>query len=244
MYDIPSATPQRLFAGEDVHQAEWRPDGRAIAFTARNDTTQEDIFTMPLDGSARPTPVMRMDRDQYDATWSPDGRSLIYIDDNPLQMFFVLDLAAGKSTKWLETSVLSGSMLGPRISPDGHWLAYWANESGRNEVYVRPFPQNGSVLQISSEGGTEPVWSRTGDELFYREGEKFISARLQKKPDMSVASRQLLFAQPFVTDAGHTFYDVSPDGKTFIFLRNSARQQQVVVVLNWIEDLKRTVLRQ
>ncbi|MEO7369141.1 MAG: hypothetical protein ABIZ36_14385, partial [Gemmatimonadaceae bacterium] len=241
LYDIGSGTPQRLYAGEDVHQPEWRADGRELAFTARNDTTAEDLFVMPLDGSARPEAVFRKNGDQYDATWTPDGKTLIYLDDDPFPVIATLNFADRKPVSWLEAGANGGTLQGPRASPDGHWIAYWSNRSGRSEVYVRRFPANGGMVQVSSAGGQEPVWSRKGDKLFYRDGEKLMAAAIVTSPEFSVVGRRLLFSQTFVSDGAHTFYDVSPDGKSFIFLKNSARQAQVIVVLNWSDELREKI---
>ena len=239
LYDIGSSTMQRLFAGDDVHQPEWSPDGSRISFTARSPTSGEDLFVMPLDGSAPPTKVLGAANDQYDATWTADGRSLVFISDDPFQNFGVMRLPDGQPAKWLDAGALGGTLLGPRVSPDGHWIAYWSNESGRDEVYVRPFPRNGGVIQISSGGGTEPVWSRDGRELFYRQDDKLIAAALVTGAELSVRARRLLFADRFVTDGGHAYYDVSPDGRSFIFLKDTQSSAQLVVVLNWSETLSR-----
>jgi serine/threonine-protein kinase len=241
LYDLHSSTPQRVFAGEDVHQPEWRPDGRAILFTARNDTTQEDIFTLPLDGTSRAQVVMRMEGDQYDATWAPDGKSLVYVGDDTYQTFNTVNIIDPKPVKWLESVSGDATLLGPRISPDGKWIAYWGSQSGRDEVFVRPFPGNGSVLQVSSDGGTEPVWSKTGHDLYYRHEDKLMMATFSTNPEITVANRQLLFTQQFAADGQHAFYDVRPDGSSFIFLKSSDRQAQITVVLNWTADLKRKV---
>ncbi|HSU97125.1 MAG TPA: protein kinase, partial [Gemmatimonadaceae bacterium] len=237
LYDIGSATMQRLFAGDDAHQPEWSPDGKRVAFTARNDSTDEDLFSMPLDGSAPPETVLAAPGDQYDATWTPDARSLIFISDDPFQNFGIVRLDDRRPSKWLDAGTLGRSLLGPRISPDGHWIAYWSNQSGRDEVYVRAFPEKGGVVQISSGGGTEPVWSHDGHELFYRQDDRLIAASLATRPGLIVTGRHLLFAQRFETDGGHAYYDVSPDGKSFIFLKDTEAQAQLVVVLNWSDGL-------
>jgi len=239
LYDIGSATMQRLFAGDDAHQPEWSPDGNHIAFTARSDTSGEDLFVMPLDGSAPPEKILGAAGDQYDATWTPDGRSLIYISDDPFQDFGIVRLTDGRPSKWLDAGALGRTLLGPRISPDGHWIAYWSDESGHSEVYVRAFPRNGGVVQISSGGGTEPVWSRDGHELFYRQDDKLIAASLVTRPGFTVTGRHLLFAQRFETDGGHAYYDVGPNGKSFIFLKEIEAQAQLVVVLNWSDGFMR-----
>ena len=241
VYDLESGTPQRLIAGVDVHQPEWAPDGRQLVFTARGDTTGEDLQLLPVDGSAAPQPVFRARGDQYDATWTPDGRALVFIDDDPLQAIWIVHLDDRKPVKWL--SGAGTTLLGPRVSPDGHWLAYWSDQSGSDEVYVRSFLKPAGVVQISSGGGNEPVWSRDGRRLYYRQGDKLMEAALTTTSELSVSGRRLLFTQRFVSDGGHTFYDVSPDGKSFVFLKDNDAQAQLVVVLNWDEELRQRVTK-
>ena len=231
LYDLASETPQRLIAGEDVHQPEWQPGGKEMAYSARNDATGEDLMIVPVDGSAEPTAVFHARGDQYDATWTPDGQTLVYLDDDPIQGIWMVRLADRKPVKWLSGN--GASMLGPRVSPDGRWLAYSSNRSGREEVYVRAFPTPAGVVQISSGGGMEPVWSRDGRVLYYRQEDKLMEATLVTTPELGVASRRLIVTQRFVTDGSHTFYDVSPDGKSFVFLKDNDALAQLVVVLNW-----------
>ena len=237
VYELASGTPQRLTAGEDVHQPEWQPDGKAIAYTARNPTSGEDLMIMPLDGSAETRPIFVAPGDQYDASWTPDGRSLVYLDDDPTQGIWMVRLADGVRAKL--TSGAGKSMGEPRVSPDGRWLAYASNQSGRDEVYVRAFPTPSGVAQISSGGGSEPVWARDARTLYYRQGDTLIEAALMTKAELSVASRRVVLTQRFVADGNHTFYDVSPDGRTFVFLKDNDARGQLDVVLNWDAEIRR-----
>jgi dipeptidyl aminopeptidase/acylaminoacyl peptidase len=133
----------------------------------------------------------------------------------------------------------------PRFSPDGRWLAYISDESGRFEIYVQPYPGPGRKWQISTEGGTEPVWNPNGRELFYRSGDKMMAVDIATQPGFAAGTPRKLFEgryelPPFPT----TNYDVSPDGQRFLLLKpieQEAASTQINVVLNWFEELKRRV---
>ena len=86
----------------------------------------------------------------------------------------------------------------PRFSPDGHWLAYISDESGRYEIYVQPYPGPGGKWQISTEGGTEPVWNRNGRELFYRSGDKMMAVDIATQPSFAAGKPRMLFEGPYV----------------------------------------------
>ena len=102
----------------------------------------------------------------------------------------------------------------PRVSPDGHWIAYVTGESGSPQVVVQPFPGPGSRTQVSVRGGTEPVWSHDGRRLFYRDTQHLIAANVSTTSSFSVTSRETLFTDDFVRySLPHANYDVSPDGK-------------------------------
>lgn len=131
----------------------------------------------------------------------------------------------------------------PRFSPDGHWLAYTSDESGRPEVYVRPFPGSGQRVQISTGGGNEAVWSGDSRHVFYRSGSAFMVADVAPSGGaLSVASRRKLFegnyygADPTALSAS---YDVSPDGHSFLVGRaigDSA--DEIVVWTGWLGELE------
>jgi Tol biopolymer transport system component len=133
----------------------------------------------------------------------------------------------------------------PRFSPDGHWIAYASLESGRSEIYVRPYPGPGGKYQISIEGGTEPVWNPKGKELFYRAGNKMTVVQVATQPAFSAGKPTVLFEGGYVqTPRSLPNYDVSPDGQRFVMLRAAEQAQaptHINVVLNWFEELKRRV---
>jgi hypothetical protein len=133
----------------------------------------------------------------------------------------------------------------PIFSPDGRWLAYISDASGRHEIYVQPYPGPGGRLQISTEGGTEPVWSRNGRELFYRSGDKMMAVEIDTRSSFSAGKPKSLFQGSYLpAPALLANYDVAPDGRHFLMLKPGGEEQaptQVNLVLNWFEELKRLV---
>jgi serine/threonine-protein kinase len=133
----------------------------------------------------------------------------------------------------------------PTLSPDGRWLAYSSDASGRYEIYVQPYPGPGGRSQISTQGGTEPVWSRNGRELFFRSGDKMMVVAIETRSGFSAGKPKTLFQglyQP--TPILEANYDVAPDGSRFLMIKPGGEEQgptQVNVALNWFEELKRLV---
>ena len=136
----------------------------------------------------------------------------------------------------------------PQISPDGRWLVYASEESGRREIYVQPFPGPGGKWQISTEGGTEPVWNRNGRELFYRSGDKMMAVDISTQPSFAAGKPRKLFEGHYLPNPislARPNYDVSADGQRFLMVKPIEQEQaaptQINVVLNWTEELKRLV---
>ncbi len=131
----------------------------------------------------------------------------------------------------------------PRLSPDGRWLAYDSDESGRLEVYVQPYPGPGGKWLISTEGGTQPVWNPNGRQLFYRNGDKMMAVEITMQPGFAAGKPRVLFEGQYGPSVA-TFpnYDVTPDGQRFLMLKAAEAEQaptQINVVLNWFEELRR-----
>ncbi len=133
------------------------------------------------------------------------------------------------------------------FSPDGQWIAYVSNETGRYEVYVRPFPGPGGKWQISTVGGNEPRWEPNGRELFYRDGDKMMAVEISMEPEFTASAPHLLFEGPYTrsgTRPGAPRYDITPDGQRFLMIKPSEQESspvQLNIVLNWFEELKRLV---
>ena len=137
-----------------------------------------------------------------------------------------------------------------RFSPDGRWVAYRSDESGQLEIFVQRFPGPGPKWQVSTEGGSEPRWSRSGRELFYRQddkvnrqNDKMMVVDVETAPTFRAGRPRVLFEGQFY-DFGINCYDVSPDGSRFIMIKEDPAElgpAHVNVVLNWFEDVKRRV---
>ena len=161
--------------------------------------------------------------------------------------------ASGDIGLWLKDSGAEERLLAnpfdelqPSLSPDERFLAYASDESGRREVYIRAMGGSGRRLQVSSEGGDEPVWSPRGDEIFYRRGSQMISVPVSIRGDLTVGATSVLFDVPFDVDPFNndaTNYDVSKDGQRFIMVRRAIdpgrARQQLNLVVNWTDSLKR-----
>jgi len=126
----------------------------------------------------------------------------------------------------------------PRLSPDGKWLVYQSNESGRFEIYVRPFPESGARIQVSDNGGTEPIWGRSGKSLYYRGllGE-IVEVDVTTAESFSIGARKVVLTGDYLTDSSHPNYDVSPNGR-FLMLKRAGAESQTIVVHNWGTELR------
>ncbi len=131
---------------------------------------------------------------------------------------------------------------GPVFSPDGRWLAYRSNESGRQEIYVQPFPATGAKYLISTEGGEEAAWvrTRTGQEIFYRNGDKMMAVDITTDPTFTAGTPKLLFEGVYYSYGPRAEYDVTPDGQKFLMIKTGEQQvTELNVIQNWFEELKR-----
>jgi serine/threonine-protein kinase len=130
----------------------------------------------------------------------------------------------------------------PTFSPDGDWVAYRSNESGRYEIWVRPYPGPGPSHLVSTDGGETPLWSRDGTEIFYRNGQSLMSAAVRTKPDFSSDPPRVLFAIPDDIELfAYGFYDATPDGQRFVMVQKDPvelRPPELVIIPNWITELE------
>jgi serine/threonine-protein kinase len=252
-YDLARETLTRLtFEGNNNVAPSWTPDGKRIAFIS-NAAAPQNIFWLLADGSGGLERLTTSQYTQVPMSWSADGQMLAFLEVNPSTGYDIWVLRMGdpsassgqvrKAEPFLRTSFNESV---PRFSRDGHWLAYISNESGRYEVYVQPFPGPGGKWQISTEGGTEPLWNPNGRELFYRSGNKIMAVDVTTQPGFAAGTPRKLFEGPYLpSPLTNPNYDVSPDGQRFLMLKPSesaeAAPTQINVVLNWFEELKRRV---
>jgi serine/threonine-protein kinase len=250
LYDLSRETLTRLtFEGNVNAYPAWTPDGKRIAY-ASNKEGQVNLFWQLADGSGGLERLNTSEYLQVPTSWSPDGQLLAFHEVSPTTQrdIWVLrlgDASAGsgqvsKAQPFLRTPFNESA---PRFSPDGRWLAYVSDESGRFEIYVQPYPGPGGKWQISTEGGREPVWNPNGRELFYRTGDKLMAVDIATQPSFVAGKPRMLFEGQYELTTGTIpNYDVSPDGQRFLMLKPSEQAQaaptQINVVLNWFEELK------
>ena len=244
LYDLARDTLTRVtFEGDLNGLPVWTPDGKRIAFSSDRGGAL-NLFWQMADGSGGVERLTTSDRIQAPSSWSPNGPLLSFIEFGPRPSIWVLPLSDRKEQPFLQTTANLGT---PQFSPDGRWMAYVSNESGRDEIYVQPYPGPGGKWQISTDGGNEPVWNRNERELFYRNGDKMMAVEIATEPNFSAGKPKALFQGQQVSDTSVPLpeFDVSPDGQRFLMLKPVAQEQaaptQINVVLNWTEELKRLV---
>ena len=241
IYDIGPGTRMRLTVEGNNNSPVWTPDGKRVTFSSTRDGPQ-DLYWKPADGSGQAEPLLNMNSLNIltPTSWSPDGESLAFYEVNPASARDIWALPReGDPLPFVATAFNERA---PMFSPDGRWLAYVSDESGRDEIYVQPYPGPGGKWPISAEGGTEPHWSADGRELFYRLGDKMMVVEVQSEPAFTSGRPQLVFEGPYLLGTSVANYDISPDGQRFLMIKEEEGQQdQIHVVLNWFEELKRLV---
>jgi Tol biopolymer transport system component len=241
--DVSRGSSARLtFEDGESETPVWTPDGARVTFSADRVGRPRTIYSKPSDGSGAEDPLFEGQSHPHVSSWFPDGKMLLYSEFDPGSAGDIWVFTSGEKTSkrvWLRTPF---NERGARVSPDGRWIAYVSNESGRDEVYVQPFPGPGGKWQISVGGGTEPVWAHSGEEIFYRNAAAMMSVRVAHDKSFSAESPRVLFTGPFVpTRRGDAAYDVSTDDKRFLMVRRdeASAATHLNVVLNFSEELKR-----
>jgi serine/threonine-protein kinase len=253
IYDLARRSLTRVNVDGRNARGIWAPDGNRIAFSSTVGGPEENVYVVSADGSGSPDRLVTCDCQSAAASWTPDGRAIVSVEWNETNYDIVLiDVAEGHR----RTPLLHGKAEEqyPDISPDGRWIAYVSNESGKNEVYVQPFPDLGPRHQISTDGGTAPAWSRDGRELFYTTTETFggqatltrmMAVAVATAPRFAASTPRILFEGRYGATGMVRPYDVSLDGQRFLMVKQKDRApvyaSQMILVQNWLEELKRRV---
>ena len=240
LIDLTRGTSSRLTAESSASFPVWTPDGRRLTLASAKEGSYS-IYWRPVDGSAPDERLLSGSWPNYPFSWSPDGKALAFVSVSPttLQDIRVLSLdQRGASKPFVETQFREG---GPAFSPDGKWIAYVSDESGRFEIYVRPFPGPGEKWPISLDGGNEVVWPRNGRQLFYRAGDAMMAVDVETRPAFSASKPRKLFDTPYERSiALWANFDASPDGQRLLMVKRenpSPVASHISVVLNWLEEL-------
>ncbi len=236
--------------GQDLNPT-WTPDGRRLIF-ASGRAGVNNLFWQASDGTGTVERLSESPNLQNPNAISPDGTRLVFRADAPKTGQDLMVLTLDKDHRAQPLVQTAFNELNGQISPDGRWLAYQSDESGQNEIFVRPFPNvGGGLRQISTGGGSQPLWARNGQELFYLAPTgTLMSVRIEHGSTFAVAAPTKLFegrGRYYLgggVNQGRT-YDVSLDGQRFLMIKTSggtdgtAAPASITVVLNWFEELKR-----
>jgi len=249
IYDFARAVLTKMTTDGQSHDPVWMPDGKRLAFRSWV-AGGMTMWTMPADRSVGPVRLDPAGTRQSPVSFSPDGRFLTFDQKDPdtRDDAWVLPLDGNARPQPVARSRFGEGSA--KFSPDGHWIAYASDESGKSEVYVQPFPGPGPKVQISNAGGFDPVWRRSGGELYYRTGKTMMVASITTASDIRVSAPKQLWEGTFSDGSGSSCgmpgvsssnYDVTANGQRFLMVRDDDRAMagtKVEVVLNWAEELK------
>jgi len=253
IWDTKSLSTDRRTFGEDDFAPVWSVDGSTFAFASgRSDAADRDIYVAPQDGSAAATVLYAGEEALYPVSRAPDGSIVVLRrrGDFASDDLLLLD-AEGRSLEVIVGTEFNEA--NASLSPDGQWLAYTSNESGQEQVFVRRLPGPSGRWAVSPPGGTIPNWSPNGLVVYYEYRGSMWAVSLDLDAVATVVERRELFSTaPYLTSicCGIVPYDVHPDTGRFLMIENqvapsdaagNAITPHIVVVLNWLEELKRLV---
>jgi len=250
VYDFARGVMTKMTTDGESHDPVWSPDGKRLAFRSWL-AGGMTMWMMPADRSAKATRLHASGTRESPVSFSPDGRFLTFdvksSDTNDDAWALPLE-GSGPALPIAQSRFGEGSA---KISPDGRWIAYSSDESGRAQVYVQAFPGPGPKVQISNNGGTDPIWRRTGGELYYHSRTDMMAVSYTSSSSQFRASApKLLWKWQYSAGNGASCgmpgvsssnYDVSPDGQRFLVVKEQTGPvdgTKAVVVLNWSDHVK------
>lgn len=251
-YDFDREVMSKITNDGTSHAPIWSPDGRRIAYR----TWQGGEMTMswmPADRSGPPERLVNFTAWQSAVSFSPDGKFLAFDQYDRTSSLggdvWILPLDGDRKPQpFVKTSFPEG---GAKFSPDGKWVVYSSMESGRAEVYVQAWPGPGAKIQISAEGGTDPVWRRDAKEVFYRNGREMLAVAVTTALEFKAGRPHVLWTGDYMhglssscgwKGTSTTSYDVSLDGERFLMIKDTDQRlfaSRIMVVVNWADELKR-----
>jgi predicted Ser/Thr protein kinase len=250
--ELPDGPLTRLTVGTGWgNRPVWTPDGRHLMYIGAGSAGSNQARRLRADGSSpAPEILLEMEGNVWEALPVADGQVLFRFRSTGANADVgLLDPGADTGHTWLLSSEFDEYAIA--LSPDGRWLAYESNLSGRSEVYVRPFPDVGRRrIQISTDGGVEPAWAHSGREIFFRDAAGWMNAAsVRTEPEFAVEARERLFdSSSFRFENGFHAYDVSGDDRRFVMLRQGDTQADMangavdmILVEHWFEELRRVV---
>jgi serine/threonine-protein kinase len=237
VYDREGGTLDRVTTDGESDRPEWMPDGKRLLLR-HSHAGRAMLAWAPADGSAAADSLLGFKDDVHEATIGPDGRTIVFRSLTKGGGRDLWSVKLGGSEAPRPVLVTPFQELQPRLSPDGRWLAYISDESGKLEVYVRPMTGEGGRVRVSAEGGNEVMWSPRGDRLFYRADRRMMVAEVTAGNTFAVTRRTLAFEGEFVSFAPHSNFDVSPDGQTLVMIVPASGGAHLVMVRNWLTEFR------
>jgi serine/threonine-protein kinase len=217
--DLDAGTTQRLTNDEaDSNDPQWSSDGATVAYSANAPGGKDLVMRRVAGGEA--SVLARREGTQFASDWLRDGSALLVTDQSGRNGYDILVQPADGSTA-RPYAATPAQETAARVSPDGHWIAYTSDESGRAEVYLDSYPQPGRRVTVSANGGIHPVWRGDGRELYYWQDGALVAVQLGEAwgdEPPKLGQRTVLFRAPYNVGA-NTMYDVTPDGQRFVIVR-------------------------
>jgi Tol biopolymer transport system component len=237
IFDFARGTSLRLTFDRLSYYPEWVPDGLRIAYPSTVDR-ETGIWWKAASGGGAAERLYDPPQAQWESSWSGDGRYVVVRQNDSVtgRDLWLLTMPGRTATPLLTTPASEHS---PALSPDGRFLAYVSNATGRAEVYVRTIPDSSGTWLVSVQGGGEPRWAPDGHELFYRDGEAIMSVGFEGRPAVTFGKRDTVFVGAHVPNPNHANYDVHPSGDRFVMVRMAEGERRAVIVLNWDAELAR-----
>jgi serine/threonine-protein kinase len=244
VYDMTAGTLTQLTFGVNAEMPIWTPDSQRVTFSSNTGGTPNLFWTIIGQQKAAER-LATSDNFQIPGSWSPDGRTLAFVERHPTtgRDIWLLRLNDEREAKPFLNSSFDESA--PRFSPDGRWISYVSNESGRDEVFLRSLTASPRKEQLSKSGGTEPVWARDGKEVFYRAGNRMMAVSVGDGRAIRGAQPRALFEGEFEkgsTDSAN--YDITPDNQRFVMIggrATAADHATIHVLVNWPSGIAGTL---
>ena len=250
IYDFARDVLSQMTTDGVSHWPVWSSDGTQLAYRS-GPMGAFKMWQIPADRSGPAAQLPGAGTSQSAESWSPDGHLAYTATTSWAESRIMVEALGGdhESHPFADIKASAGS---PKFSPDGRWIAYCSNETKRPQVYVQAFPGPGPKIQVSSDGGTDPVWKRTGGELYFRNGDKMMAAAVSTAPTFAAGHPRTLwegrYSHGMSTSCGppgatSSNYDVTADGERFIMIKDdapdTAASKQIVVVLAWANEVNR-----